>query len=277
MLQISLPVALLTSLHPRPHPTTEDPWLVPLSLTTDETQLGPPFRFICRKPAVQQLSIKKAWEKLIDPRMIRKLGSDNTKRMVWREDMADLIRDLMRKRLADKLRWNFGLRGRLVPTDSPRTEDLENVKVREVSCVLAFDTLRTRADDIQDRCDEIAIELEKWSGYFSSYYGDRFDPHKLPSTTHRSPSWYTQPLISQIQPRIRFPELEFKTTIWRGKKVAVYSLFDLLGDVTAQQLIEGSEYEGQKYVIIPSAKHNVPVEILLMQLQAYLARPKPYI
>ena len=188
--------------------------------------------------------------------------------------MADLIRDLMRKKLVDKLRWNFSHRGRLVPTDSPRTEDLEHAKVREVSCVLALDTLRTRADEVQDRCDDIAAELEKWSGIFSMYFADKFDPHKLPSTTHRSPSWYTQPLLAQIQPRIRFPELDFKTTIWRGKKVAVYSLFDLLGDDTARQLIEGSEYEGKKYVVIPSAKHNVPVEILLMQLQTYLARPK---
>jgi hypothetical protein len=275
MLQISLPVALLTSLHPRPHPTTEDPWLLPISLTTDETQLGPPFRFVGRKLAVEQLGIKKAWEKLIELRTTKKIGSDNAKKMIWREDMADLIRDLMRKRLADKLRWNLALRGRLVPTSSPRTEDVENVKVREVSCVLAFGTLRTRADDMKDRSDEIAIELDKWSSYFSMHFGDKFDPHKLPSTTHRSPSWYTQPIITQFQPRLRFPELEFRTTIWRGKKIAVYSLFDLLGEDTVQQLIHGSEYEGEKYVVMPSAKHNVPVEILLMQLQAYLARPGP--
>jgi hypothetical protein len=78
-----------------------------------------------------------------------------------------------------------------------------------------------------------------------------------------------------MKPRLQFPELEFKTTRWRGKKVALYSLSDLLGDDTARQLIEGSKYEGEKYAVMKSARHNVPVEMLLMQLQAYIARTGP--
>jgi hypothetical protein len=205
--------------------------------------------------------------------MAEKLGSDKLRKMVWREDMADLIRDLMRKRLADKLRWNFGFRGRLTPISSPRTEDIQDVE--GVSCVLSFKSLRTFADDMQDRSDDITLELEKWSLYFGKHFGDKYDPHASPSTTHASPSWYFQALVPRMQPRLRFPELGFTTTSWRGKRVPVYSLTDLLGDDTARQLIEGSKYKGHEYVVMKSARHNVPVEILLMQLQAYIARPEP--
>jgi hypothetical protein len=242
-------------------------------LTTDQRQLGLPMRFIGRELVVAYLGKRKAWERCIYQRIHDKLSSAELGNAVWREDMAPFIRSLMAKRVVDRLSWNFSFRGRLIPVASPRTEDIEAVD--NVSTVLIFNTLRTRADDAQDRANAILVENEKWATYFGTNFGKRYDPHDSANATHHSPAWYLEPLVPHLQPRIQFPELEFKTTVWRGKKVPVYSLTDLLGSEKAKELITSprSKYEAEKCVVIKRARHNVPVEILLMQLQAYLAQP----
>lgn len=271
--QIVLPTAFLVSLNARPHPTTKDPWLLPVSLTTDKKHLGPPFRFLGRHLIAAYMGKRRAWERALYARMNEKYGGHNLRKMVWREDMPDFVLDVMRKRVASKLSWNFGFRGRLIPVASPRTEDIEDVE--DVSCVLIFRSLRTRADDLQNQADRITTELEKWSSYFTKSFEAKLDPHAALEVTHKAPNWYSGPVVSHLKPRVRYPELEFHTTVWRGKKVAVYSLTDLLGENKAQELIEGSHYAGERSVVIKAARHNVPVEILLMQLQAYIAQPGP--
>ncbi|KAF1839741.1 hypothetical protein BDW02DRAFT_584960 [Decorospora gaudefroyi] len=268
---ISLPAAFLTSLHARPHPTTNDPWLLPVSLTTGKKHFGPPYRFAGRHLITAQLGKKKGWEKGIYGRMVEKFGGRALKQMVWREDMPELIVGLMRERLANKLSWNFEFRGRLIPVASPLSEDIENVG--DVSCVLLFRSLRTRAHDLQGQAEGHGAELEKWSSYFGKNFAAKLDPHAAPWVTHHSPHWYSGPVVPRLQPRLQFPELEFHTTIWRGRKIAVYSLTDLLGENKAQVLIAGSKYADERCVVLKTARHNVPVGILLMQLQAYTAQP----
>jgi hypothetical protein len=179
----------------------------------------------------------------------------------------------MQRQVVKKLKWSTGFRGRLTPVASPRKEDIEQVD--DVSCVLIFRSLRTRANEFDDRAKDLASEMDKWSSYVAKNYTDKLDPHAAPHVTHKSPSWYSEPLVPRLQPRAQFPELDFNTTIWRGRKVAVYSLTDLLGEDKAQELIQGSAYAEEKCVVVKRARHNVPMEILLMRLQAYLARPGP--
>lgn len=242
-------------------------------MTTDKEQLGVPMRLLSRQLVVQQFGKKKEWVRGLYGRMLDKLGPCERSKMVWREDMPQVILELLRKRVVDRLSWNFSFRGRLVPVASPRAEDLDAVD--DVSTVLFFGSLRTRADDLQDRCETITTELEKWSSYFGQSFGDRFDPHASPDVTHNAPYWYTEPLMPHMQPRLQFPELEFKTATWRGRKVAVYSLEDMLGHEKARELISGpkSKYADQGCVVIRRARHNTPVELLLMQLQSYIAKP----
>lgn len=203
--------------------------------------------------------------------MTDKFGSHNLEKVVWREDMPEFILDMMRKRLTRKLSWNFGFKGRLIPIKSLRAEDIDTVE--NVSCILLYQTLRTRVDTFLKEIDTINTELEKWSNYFGKSFPAKIDPHAAQGVTHVSPSWYTEPLVPRLQSRHQFPELEFHTAVWRQKKVALYSLTDLLGEEQARILIEGSKYEKEHCVILTAARHNVPVEILLMQLQAYLAKP----
>ena len=221
----------------------------------------------------EQLGVKKAWQRGINSRIADKFGPGSMKKMVWREDLPALTLDLMRKQLVKKMSWNFAFRGRLIPVASPRSEDIEHVD--DVSCVLIFGSLRTRADDFHTRANEIVTEMDKWASYVGRSFANKLDPHASPEVTHTSPSWYVEPLVPRLQPRIHYPELEFKTTIWRGRRVALYSLTDLLGEEQARQLTDGSKYEGERCVVVKRARHNVPVEILLMRLQAYITQPLP--
>ncbi len=186
--------------------------------------------------------------------------------------MSDLILELMRKRLVEKLSWHFGTLGRLTPVASPRPQDIH--KVEDVSCVLLFGSLRTRAEDVQDRLDLIKEEIDTQITSYLKEIAQKIDPHASPKVTHHSPSWYLEPLVPRLQPRLQFPELEFESTTWRTTKIPMYSLTDLLGEEKARALITGSKYEKNTCVVIKRAKHNVPVEILLMQLQSYIALPR---
>ncbi|KAH7393913.1 hypothetical protein DE146DRAFT_616439 [Phaeosphaeria sp. MPI-PUGE-AT-0046c] len=271
MTLITLPNALLTTLHARPHPTTAEPWLLPVSLTTDKKQLGPPYHFIGRHTVTIHLSKKGLWQRQIYMRMVEKHGSGNLKKAIWREDLPDLITDLMRKQLVKTLSWSFSFKGRLTPVASPRTEDLEDVE--DVSCVLIYRSLRTPANDVHDRCKDIMTEMDKWSNYVAKTYADKLDPHASPDVTHTSPNWYYEPLVPRLQPRLHFPELEFHSTTWRGRKIALYSLTDLLGADEAQRLVRESQYASERCVVMKNARHNAPIQILLMRLQAYIAQP----
>jgi hypothetical protein len=213
------------------------------------------------------------WQRGVYARLEEKFGSNIMKKLVWREDMAQVILELMQKQLVKKLSWSTGFKGRLTPVASPRAEDIQQVD--DVSCVLIFRSLRTHAHECDDRAKDSVAEMDKWSSYVAKSFADTLDPHAAPHVTHNSPSWYIDPIVPRLRPRIQFPELEFSTTMWRGRKVAVYSLTDLLGEQKARDLIQGSAYAEEKCVVVKRARHNVPMEILLMRLQAYLARPGP--
>jgi hypothetical protein len=262
----------MTSLHARPHPTTDDPWLLPVSLTTNERNLGSPYRFIGRHLVAAYLGKKKQWQKGINSRMESKHGS-KTAKLVWREDLANLVTNLMQEQLIKKLAWNFTWRGRLKLVASPRSEDTEEVD--NVSCVLIFRSLRTRADEALEEAKDNMHEMEKWASYVAKSWEDKLDPHRSPEVTHSTPAWYVEPLVPHLQPRVRFPEIEFKTTTWRGRQVPLYSLTDLLGEEKARKFIEDSKYAGEKCVVLKRGRHNVPVETLLMRLQAYIAECGP--
>lgn len=222
---------------------------------------------------MSNLSQKKNWMKGLYSRIIDMIKSSNIRKMVWRGDMPDLILGLMRKQTVDKLRWSFGFRGRLIPVASPRSEDIDEID--NVSCVLLTRSLRTRADDVHERANEIIAEMDKLSVYFSKSFPKILDPHAYTKATHPTPNWYNGPIVPRLQARAQFSELEFKATTWRGRKVAVYSLMDLLTPEIMQDLIQGSKYEVESCLVVKQARHNVPIELLLLRLQAYIAQSGP--
>lgn len=189
--------------------------------------------------------------------------------------MPDLILRTMRNKAFAKLSWSFNFRGRLIPVASPRSVDIDHVD--NVSYVLFFGSLRSRADEVHEKLVDMQIELEKWANYLAKNFEDELDPHAAEDVTHSSPNWYTGPLVPRLQPRLQFPELEFRTTTWRGHKVPVYSLTDLLGEEKARELIKGSQsqYHDATCVVMKRARAKVGVDMLLLHIQAYIAQCGP--
>jgi hypothetical protein len=194
-------------------------------------------------------------------------------KMVWREDMPELILDLLRKNLLNKLIWYFQKSGHLVPCKSPRSEDIE--EIADVSCVLLFRSLVTKADEVQEKALFNLKEVEFQAKYWAGRHLEEMDPHTVQNATHTPPIWWRGPLLPELSPRIKFPPLEFKTTEWKGRKIAVYSLTDLLGEEKMKELVEGSRFETERCVVLKRGRHNVPVEMMLLQLQAYLTTSGP--
>ena len=266
------PSHLMVALHPRPHPETGDPWLVPVSLTTSTKHLGLPYHFLGRYTIAKGLADKDAWRRGMYHRLAAALGRKVGK-VVWREDLADLVLSLLRKKLFNSLKWHFKRNGRLVTCPSPRSTDIDGVD--DVSCVICFGSLKTQADEIQMRAEELEQRTDQLAKHFAKRHRDRLDPHDSKEVTHHPPSWWRGPVVPLLQLRTRFPELEFKTSGWRNSRVAVYSLTDLLGEESVKDLALGSKFDGERCLVVKRGRHNVPVELLLMQLQSYLAKPGP--
>ncbi|KAL5436851.1 hypothetical protein PMIN07_011995 [Paraphaeosphaeria minitans] len=275
-----LPSALLLTLHIKPHPKTLEPWLLPLSLSTPNPPkyLGPPLRFLAHSHNVAYLTARKEiWKKVLSQRFIPFLGPRGMAQLVWRKDMPEMLLNMLRARVEDKLAWFFKWRGRLVPVASPSSADTEDVE--DVACFIFLGSLRSRADAIHDEADAIAAQADKWSDYFRTGYGKFFDPHitppaHLPKATHHPPPWF-QLVVPRLAPRAQFPPLECPTTRWRGRKVAVYSLTDMLGAERAEALIAETRYEGERCWVMKQGRQTVDVQMMLGQLASYLASPGP--
>ena len=55
----------------------------------------------------------------------------------------------------------------------------------------------------------------------------------------------------------------------------MYSLVDLLGEERVRELVEGGPYEGETCLVVKRARHNVSIEMLLMELTSYRTEPAP--
>jgi len=272
---VLLPSSLLLSLHLRRNPTSNQPWALPLSLTTSsKAYLGPPYRILGHQYVVAALSRKKLFERSLPAQYLNGLSKPDLESIVWRPDMPALIHSLLQDRVVDKLAWYFRRRsGHLVPVASPRAQDIDGVD--DVSSVLIFRSLKSRADEMHEEMQDIVLDCDRWAMYYLKGFSKQIDIHVKVKATHRPPIWVGDPLVPRLQPRARFPPLEYKTAVWRGKKVALYSLTDHLGEEKAQELIKGSRYENEGCLVIKSSRHNIPVQLLLMQLENYVAKSAP--
>jgi hypothetical protein len=273
-----LPSALLVTLHLKPHPTTADPWLLPLSLSAPNSpkHLGPPLRLLAHRHNAAHLTAKKEnVKRALSARHAALLGSSGMRQLVWRQDMPALLLSLLRTRVEDKLSWYFARQGRLVPVASPAPADIDAVD--DAACVLFYGSLRTRADDVHDRANAIVAEADKWALYFRAHFGSYFDAHatpppNLPKATHHPPNWF-EPVVPRLAPRAQFPPLAFPTARWRGRKVALYSLSDMLGAERAAALVSGTPCEEERCWVLRRGRQNVGVEMVLGLLQGYLVEP----
>lgn len=205
----------------------------------------------------------------MDRRITAKLPGPKIAKTVWREDMPELVFSLMQKKLADNLRWHFRRSGRMVPCKSPLGGDIGGVE--DVSCVITFFSLKTAADEIGREARQIARTTDYLANGVVEVLKQAEGKKSNPSVLGL---WHGR-IVPRLQPRALFPPLEYRTTEWRGSRVAVYSLFDLLGEEKLGELLKGTRYEGVGCVAVKREKLNMSFEVLLAQMQTYLVVPGP--
>lgn len=213
------------------------------------------------------------WKTLIAPRFRQNMG-DADKRMVWREDLVQLVLSRFQQPIIQKLRYFFERPGgQLVQCGSPLTSDIEATGLDDVSCVLYLGSLKTPADKIQAKSIDIMVAVDQLIYGFKKKHTALVDPHT--KANHNSPAWYKGPLLPTLLPRLRYPPLEFKTTRWRDQEVSVYSLPDLLGEENTKELVMGTQFEDAGCIVMRRRRNNTATQLLLMQLQGFLATPGP--
>ncbi|OCL01939.1 hypothetical protein AOQ84DRAFT_305745 [Glonium stellatum] len=268
-----LPSAFLLSLHIKLHPETSDPWLVPVTLTPNASNShGLPARFIARRPLVSFLGRRNNWRRTLSLRLYDKLGT-SLKSIVWREDMPDLIQTLLQQQVYRKLRWHFGQPGgKLERCASAHSADLD--PLNDVACVLYLRTLRTRADELQAEVQKIVLEVEDMVDQLAKLQKKNYSP-AIEAMIRSPPHWWRGPLLPRLQTNLRFPPLAFHTAEYRGRRVAVYGLYDLLDEERVRELVTGTSFEGADCVVLKESRMIVPVQMALMQLEGYAAESGP--
>ncbi|KAF2200620.1 hypothetical protein GQ43DRAFT_373376 [Delitschia confertaspora ATCC 74209] len=268
---VLLPKTFMLTLRAEPHPETSDPWMLPLELSSSHPSSEQPARVVSQYFALKFLQ-RTNWSKIMSPRFKEKLRNKLHK-LVWREDLPDLILSLLQKNVVGKLRWHMEKPGnRLVACASPHKLDLEPIE--DVSCVLYLDSLQTPADELQEKAEAIVAKVEAMISQLVKKFGKVLDPHAA-AGTHHPPPWFRGPVVPHLQPRKRFAPLRFSTADWRGRRVALYSLHDMLGEEKMRELVRGTQFEKATCIVIKGERNNIKPQMLLMQLQAFLAMPGP--
>ncbi|KAF2803706.1 uncharacterized protein BDZ99DRAFT_452746 [Mytilinidion resinicola] len=265
---LRLPSDLLLSMQVKLHPTTEAPWLVPAALASKSNNHGVPVRYLAQESMILYLTRNKRepWKYTLPLRIVENLGSA-IKKLVWREDMPALLLSILRKQLVANLRWFFGkTSNHLVPCESQSPTDVDHID--DVSCILCLRTLTTGVDHLHTELTQIVLKAEQSADKISKRHRQTYDTSKTSSDP--------PPHVPRLKPSLRFPPLHFPTAVWRGRRVPVYSLIDLLGEEHLAELIKDTKFQDEKNVVVMrESRIAVSAQIKLMQLQAYLAKPMP--
>ncbi|OCK84899.1 hypothetical protein K432DRAFT_413678 [Lepidopterella palustris CBS 459.81] len=266
-----IPSAFLITLHLKTNPHTSDPWVVPVNVTSSTSHHALPVRCLGYQSFFYWLTSKQSnWKRTLTIHTAEKLNSGaQLKKVVWREDMPALILFQLQKYIFRKLRWYFvQIQPTIVRCRSASSEDINDID--NVSCILYLRSMKSEADDLRARShalvDKVASITRKGEKYL--------DPQAILHVRTQA-KWWGGPLYPRLQHNLRFPPLYFPTAEWRGHRVSVYSLYDLLGEERMRELVAGTQYENADCVVMKADRKTVSAQMALMRLQTYVADPAP--
>lgn len=263
---IRLPHFFHLDLYPKPHPETGQLWLVPSPLVPSATsRTGIPFRVLGRRDVLDHLgSSDKIRHGIVSVSLKDKLGS-LAQRLGWREDMSSLVLSLFRKIALQKLRWPFQhANAKLVHACPNGVAELDEHD--DVGCLLYMRPLHH--PEIRD----IQKKLERTEEYINRNIVNKIVKIQgaMPGPGVRINSFESS-LPLRLAASWMAPPREFPTAVWRGERVPVYSLADLLGEQQTKELLMSTKFEGVDWVILKRSSLTVSAQMWLLKLQGYLA------
>lgn len=263
---VRLPQFFHLDLYPKPHPETGQLWLVPSPLVPSATsRTGIPLRILGRRDVLDHLGTSnKVRHGILSVSLKDKLGS-LAQRLGWREDMSSLILSLLRRSALQKLRWPFQYaNAKLVRACPQGVAELDEHD--DVGCLLHMRPLH------RPEIREVQTKLEKIEVYIDRNIVNRITKIQgvMPGPGVKVNSFESNLPLRLAASWMATPR-DFPTAVWRGERVSVYSLVDLLGEQQTRELLMGTKFEGVDWVILKRDSLTVSAQMWLLKLQGYLA------
>jgi hypothetical protein len=218
------------------------------------------------------LAGKKRWSGVTNQTQYMKLGPAKRKAMKWKGDMEDFVLGLLRRAVLRSLRW--GLQhpnsGAVVRCD----QGADGVQQLEgVACLLYRDSFTSqRLRDLEEQvepavalCDRFVESVIKIQWNAETKRGKTARrKYDLPAYTslHAFPP--------RLNPRLSNPPPEFSTAPYKGGKIAVYSMIDLLGEEKTNELLQGTAFEDARCLALKEVNLTGSAQEWLLKLQLYM-------
>jgi hypothetical protein len=212
-----------------------------------------------------------SWRKGLGPRNSERIGKANIKNLIWRADMDELLRDLLRGVVVRSLRWSLV---HPMTNGVGKCDGMEHLEtLDDVACVLRIwsqprQAILDAAEEVEAciaRCDALADKLrnfEKWVRRRQGKGGLR--DFNVPTQVLVSTS------IPRLNPELRNPALEFPTVPYRDKRIPLYCLVDMLGNEKTTELLKDTVFEKSSYLVVKQGRLTAGAQMALMRLQGYL-------
>lgn len=235
-----------------------------------------------QRAAVQFISESKnrARDYAITKRLKHSMGSDQALRSItWREDMDDVILNNLRQIVLRRLRYHFNAKevsdnpGLLAspPGDGPdlnRLQEMDNVM-----CILCLKIPETIQADVQGE----SMEDESQGGVQSNRPKGRTIGFLSDQELNRLLAAESKVFLQGVQvlPPPEVPSKTYYPTFrYRNRRVAVYSLPDLLGADRLAELVKDTAFRNSSFVAMAQALGAVDLQMWLLKLQSYLGKTK---
>ena len=280
-----LPRFFFIPFDPKPHPDAPTEWhLLPSTLfaqssprTPNDAAVRSPQMYVSGRAAL--LRFMKARQK--GTRRVEKWKDLNTAVIKWlakvkvthlhlNPDIDDLVLNLLQESVVSALKW---------PLQRPNAGYIETAdkgidaidEIDDVACILYVDS--PKSPEVEDLERQVQLCLTKCDGFVNTI--DRWQNVLIGGGKEIMREWAAETEAPQLVPRLSahysLPRLRFPTVAYRGRKVPVYSLQDLLGVDRTRRLLEGTRFGDAKYLVIKeSTQGSYKGQEQLLRLQGYL-------
>lgn len=179
--------------------------------------------------------------------------------------MSALILSLLRKTLLQKLRWPFQHANAKLAVAAPGgPAELDSHD--DVGCLLYLRPMyRREVREIQKEVDRIEDEIDRTIVFQIAKMQDL--PAKL---NVRIKDYKAHVHLKMTAPWMARPR-QFLSAEWRGERIPVYSLPDLLGEEQMRHLVTGTKFEEVDWVILKRSPLTVQTQMWLLKLHGYFA------
>ncbi|GME22106.1 Peptidase S14 ClpP [Neofusicoccum parvum] len=296
-----LPSFFHLSLHPVPHPTTSDPWLLPTSLHASATPTKNQAPATSNKLPTTYVALRRAhiwllttqrgdrWRSAVNMRAQEKLGRGADRALVWRDDMDALVLRALRSAAFRRLQYGFGKpRGGGVLSRLPGPHPSLGAalaRVPDAGALLFLRPVTGAAAGLAaaavrrclERGDQLVDEVARVREFTRKGLKVPLAPRGQGVLETRGP---------RLRPEVLYAALDYPTVRYRQgecgegesgggaalgeREIPVYDLTELLGAENLGELVKGTAWEGEGAVVLREKHTTIGAHQALMQLQDYV-------